>query len=53
MSSVFKVSDNYLIHEDEEIRIEGRVLQNENNASSLDARFDDGISVSDKKHWNF
>ncbi len=41
LSSVFRVSDNYLIQEDKEIRIEGRVIQNESDASSLDARFDD------------
>lgn len=41
VSSVFRVSDNYLILQDnEKIRIEGIILQEEGNASSLGARFD-------------
>ena len=41
VSSVFRVSDNYLIlQDDEKIRIEGIILQKEGNASSLGARFD-------------
>lgn len=37
VSSVFRVSDNYLILQDnEKIRIEGRVLQNESGSSSFD-----------------
>ena len=41
VSSVFIVSDNYLILQDnEKIRIEGIILQREGSASSLETRFD-------------
>lgn len=41
VSSVFRVSDNYLILQDnEKIQIKGIILQKEGNASSLGARFD-------------
>ena len=41
VSSVFRVSDNYLILQDNEnIRVEGIILQEESNALSLGRRFD-------------